>query len=166
MSDDPAKIPSPFDVRTIEKLIDLMSQHDMTEVDLREGDLRIRLRRGRDEMPLPMVAPPLVNAITPVAAPAAKTEPEPATPAKPTRKLLEIKSPTPGTFYASSSPDAEPYVRVGAQVSPKTVVCLVEAMKTFNPIEAECSGTIAEICVQNGQGVDWGQVLFRVDPSA
>lgn len=166
MSDDSAKIPSPFDVRTIEKLIDLMSQHDMTELDLREGDLRIRLRRGRDEMPLPMITPSLMNAAAPVAAGVAKTEPEPAAPAKPARKLLEIKSPTPGTFYPSSSPDAEPYVRVGAQVSPKTVVCLVEAMKTFNPIEAECSGIIAEICVQNGQGVDWGQVLFRVDPSA
>ena len=164
MSDDSAKIPSPFDVRTIEKLIDLMSQHDMTEVDLREGDLRIRLRRGHDEMPVPMVAPALLNAAA-VAAPAAKAEPEPAAPAKPARKLLEIKSPTPGTFYASSSPDAEPYVRVGAAVSPKTVVCLVEAMKTFNPIEAECSGTIAEVCVQNGQGVDWGQVLFRVEPA-
>jgi acetyl-CoA carboxylase biotin carboxyl carrier protein len=154
--DEAAKIPSPFDVRTIEKLIALMTQHELTEMDLREGALRIRLRRG----PLGVDATPEVT--PPVAA--ARTEPPP--PAnKPSKQLVEIKSPTPGTFYSASSPDAEPYVRAGSRVTPTTVVCLIEAMKIFNEIQAECNGVIAEVLVQNQQPVEWGQVLFRVDPT-
>lgn len=165
MADELAKIPSPFDVRTIEKLIALMSQHELNEVDLREGELRIRLRRGPAEIQvLPAAAPPPPAAAG--AAPAPRPpEPTPE-PAKPARKLVEIKSPTPGTFYASSSPESEPYVRVGARVTGNTVVCLIEAMKIFNEIQAECSGVVAEILVQNQQPVEWGQVLFRIDPTA
>lgn len=164
MNDDPAKIPSPFDVRTIEKLIALMSQHELNEVDLREGDLRIRLRRGPSGVQvMPMVAPP---AAVPNPAPNAAPAPAAAEPAKPSRHLVEIKSPTPGTFYAAPEPGKAPFVHVGARVTPQSVVCIIEAMKIMNPIEAECTGVIAEILVQNETPVEWGTVLFRVDPTA
>jgi acetyl-CoA carboxylase biotin carboxyl carrier protein len=101
-------------------------------------------------------------AVTP-ANPQAVPKNEPA--AAPAKKLVEIKSPTPGTFYASSSPDAQPFVRVGSKVTPTTVVCLIEAMKIFNEITADCTGAIAEILAENQQPVEYGQVLFRVDPA-
>jgi acetyl-CoA carboxylase biotin carboxyl carrier protein len=97
-----------------------------------------------------------------VPAPAAKPDGD----AKAGKTLTPIKSPTPGTFYSSSSPDAEPFVRVGSRVTPTTVVCLIEAMKIFNEITADCSGVITEICVENQQPVEYGQVLFKVDPTA
>jgi acetyl-CoA carboxylase biotin carboxyl carrier protein len=97
-----------------------------------------------------------------VAAPPAATPEEPAKPAKP---LNYIKSPTPGTFYAAPSPDAEPFIRVGSRVTPTTVVCIIEAMKIFNEITADCAGTITEIQAENQQAVEYGQVLFVVDPT-
>lgn len=161
MADEAANIPSPFDVRTIKYLIALMSRHDLSEIDLREGELRIRLRRG----PRGVVVNPLAPPMTAVAVPA--TVPAPATPAaereKPSKALHEIKSPTPGTFYTAPSPDTEPFVRAGTRVLPNTVVCVIEAMKIFNEITADCTGVIAEVCVENQQAVEYGQVLFRVD---
>jgi acetyl-CoA carboxylase biotin carboxyl carrier protein len=79
--------------------------------------------------------------------------------------LIPIKSPTPGTFYKAPSPDAEPFVKVGSRVTPTTVVCMIEAMKIFNEIPAECNGVIAEVLVENQQPVEYGQVLFQVDPT-
>ncbi len=151
--------PSPFDVRTIKYLVSLMSRHDLTEIDLREGALRIRLRRGPKGGTMEL-APSALPSPPPLAqAPASPQEPPP------TKLLLEIKSPTPGTFYSAASPEAEPYVQVGSKVQPSTVVCLIEAMKVFNEITADCTGTIAAVLVENQQPVEYGQVLFRVDPS-
>jgi acetyl-CoA carboxylase biotin carboxyl carrier protein len=164
VADDSSKIPSPFDVRTIKDLVALMGRHDLTEVDLREGERRIRLRRGPKETIT--LAPALASASPPVAAPVtsppavSKTPPD-----KPAKELLTIKSPTPGTFYAASSPDAEPFVRVGSKVTPTTVVCVIEAMKIFNEITADCTGVITEVLVENQQAVEFGQVLFKVDPT-
>ncbi|HEV3260108.1 MAG TPA: acetyl-CoA carboxylase biotin carboxyl carrier protein [Gemmataceae bacterium] len=157
-ADDGSKIPSPFDVRTIKDLVALMSRHDLSEIDLREGDLRIRLRRGRREAAAPS---PAVPAPAPAAPPAAAN----AEPTKPARALATIKSPTPGTFYSAPTPDAEPFVRVGTRVTPTTTVCIIEAMKIFNEIPADCSGVIAEVLVENQQPVEYGQVLFKVDPA-
>jgi acetyl-CoA carboxylase biotin carboxyl carrier protein len=153
----------PFDVRTIRHLVSLMSRHDLSEIDLREGTTRIRLRRGSaaPAAPIPMALP--------IPAPTASAAPEPAvprpTPAEPDRKLHEIKSPTPGTFYNAPTPGAEPFVKVGSRVTPTTVVCIIEAMKIFNEIPADCTGVITEIVVENQQPVEYGQVLFRVDPN-
>lgn len=164
MADDAAKNPGPFDVRTIKHLIALMSRHDLSEIDLRDGPARVRLRRGPaggmpvvSMVPVPAAAPP-----APAPTPAATS---PAEAAKPARTYVEIKSPTPGTFYAAATPGAEPYVKVGSRVSPTTVVGLIEAMKIFNEIPAECSGVITEVLVENQQPVEYGQVLFRVDPA-
>jgi acetyl-CoA carboxylase biotin carboxyl carrier protein len=161
VADEAGKIPSPFDVRTIKHLIRLMSRHELSEIDLREGELRIRLRRGPQGFTLatPVPAPSAPAPLPAMPAPA-------ATPDKPAKPLATIKSPTPGTFYAASSPGAEPFVRVGSRVKPDTVVCIIEAMKLFNEIQAECSGVITEVLVENQQPVEWGQVLFKVDPSA
>ena len=169
VADDTSKIPSPFDVRTIKDLVLLMSRHDLSEIDLREGDLRIRLRRGPQGV---TVAGGAVTTLLPASSPVAgapfatESKPPADEPARQSKGAHEIKSPTPGTFYASSSPDAEPFVKVGSKVTPDTVVCLIEAMKIFNEITADCTGIITEICVNNQQPVEFGQVLFRVEPGA
>jgi acetyl-CoA carboxylase biotin carboxyl carrier protein len=159
VADDVSKTPSPFDVRTIKYLVGLMSQHDLSEIDLREGNLRIRLRRGAQKV---VVAPTPAQSPAPLSPgpPGPATAPE-AAPTTPSLHL--IKSPTPGTFYSASSPDAEPFVRVGSRVTPTTVVCIIEAMKIFNEITAECTGVIKEVVVENQQPVEYGQVLFKVE---
>jgi acetyl-CoA carboxylase biotin carboxyl carrier protein len=160
--------PSPFDVQTIKHLVALMSRHDLSEIDLRDGAARLRLRRGplRETAPsAPIVlpaAPAAVAAPAPVA-PAASTARE--EPARPARNLVEIKSPTPGTFYARPNPESPPYVSVGARVTPTSVVGLIEAMKLYNEITADCAGVIAEIVAEDGKPVEFGQVLLRVDPA-
>ena len=85
--------------------------------------------------------------------------------AAPASQLLEIKSPMVGTFYSAPEPGAEPYIKVGTRVSPGQVVCIIEAMKIMNEIESELHGTIREVCVENTQPVEFGQVLYRVDPN-
>ncbi|MDP9349640.1 MAG: acetyl-CoA carboxylase biotin carboxyl carrier protein, partial [Gemmatimonadota bacterium] len=92
---------------------------------------------------------------------------EPAAPAAPARgNLVEIKSPMVGTFYRSPSPEAPPYVEVGTPVTRGQTLCILEAMKLMNELESEASGTIREICVENGEPVEYGQVLFRIEPDA
>lgn len=166
MADEPSKSPGPFDVRTVKSLVALMNQHDLSEIDLRDGTQRLRLRRGHHKM-LVASSPPLTHSMpAPLAPPPPNSSTKPdAGASAPTKKLVEIKSVTVGTFYSSPSPDAPPFVRVGSKVSPETVVGLVEAMKLFNEITAECTGTIAEILVENKQAVEFNQVLYRVDPA-
>lgn len=160
--EDSGKPPSPFDVRTVKALVALMTQHDLSEIELRDGPQRVRLRRGAYQPVLPAASPAQV-APAPTS-PRAVTEPT-ATPAPPARQLREIKSPTPGTFYAAPKPGEPPFVKVGAKVAPETVVCLIEAMKLYNEVQAECAGVIVEALVENQQPVEYGQVLFRVDPA-
>jgi acetyl-CoA carboxylase biotin carboxyl carrier protein len=162
VAEEASKSPSPFDVRTIKYLVGLMSQHDLSEIDLREGELRIRLRRGaRQVLVSPSPAQPAAAPPAP-AAPPVSAAPEAALSSA---TLHLIKSPTPGTFYSASGPDAEPFVHVGSRVTPSTVVCIIEAMKIFNEITADCTGIIKEISVENQQPVEFGQVLFKVEPT-
>jgi acetyl-CoA carboxylase biotin carboxyl carrier protein len=165
VADDSSNSPSPFDVRKIKSLVALMARHNLSEIDLREGEMRLRLRRGGPRRPAAAVEP----GPSPAPAPQAPAAPAPAAPAaepaRPAKQLVPIKSPTPGTFYSSSSPTAEPFVRVGSRVTPTTVVCNIEAMKIFNEIQAECAGVITEVLVENQQPVEYGQVLFKVDPT-
>jgi acetyl-CoA carboxylase biotin carboxyl carrier protein len=177
VADEKRDAPRPFDVKTVEYLLRLMSEHDLAEIDLKEGDQRIRLRKGGamphviSSVPHPVVA---VAPPQPVAhpAPSPVANPKPTTPSAPTspppapaKKYVEIKSPMVGTFYSKPKPDKPPYVTKGAKVTPKTVVCQVEAMKLYNEITADCTGTIAEVCVKDADFVDYGTVLFRVEPS-
>jgi acetyl-CoA carboxylase biotin carboxyl carrier protein len=149
-------------VATIKALVRLMSRHNVNEIDLRQGELRIRLVRGLR----PALAADLPEALPPQpAAGQAPARPEhPA--AAPASPYYEIKSELVGTFYAAPEPGAEPYVRVGTRVKPGDVLCKIEAMKIFNDIQADRAGVVVEVCVQNQQPVEYGQVLFRLDPSA
>jgi acetyl-CoA carboxylase biotin carboxyl carrier protein len=169
VADEASGAPRPFDVRTVQYLIRLMQRFDLSEVDLREGDQRIRLQRGgrvQTVQALMPVSPGPAPAVSVAAPPPAAAAPAAAAPAaKPDKKLLEIKSPTPGTFYSAANPNADAFVRVGTRVTPETVVCIIEAMKIFNEINADCTGVVREICVENQQPVEFGQVLFRVDPA-
>jgi acetyl-CoA carboxylase biotin carboxyl carrier protein len=169
VADEASNIPSPFDVRTIKYLVRLMSSHDLSEIDLREGDLRIRLRRGAGEaavvhtVSVPQTSSPTIIPSQGTGAAASADAGPKEAPGKP---LSTIKSPTPGTFYSAASPDTPAFVKVGSRVTPTTVVCVIEAMKIFNEITADCAGVITEICVENQQAVEYNQVLFKVDPSA
>lgn len=170
MADDKRDAPRPFDVRTVEYLLKLMTEHDLSEVELKEGDQRIRLRKGSTIpagfLPAPAYAHPAPNPGPAAHAPAPANPGTPASqPVAPARNLLEIKSPTPGIFYAKPKPDKPDFVSVGSAVKPDTVVCLIEAMKLYNDIKAEVSGRIAEVCVKNGDPVEYGTVLFRVEPA-
>ena len=158
----PTKSPGPFDVATVRELVELMDKFDLGEVDLNDGDQRIRLRRSR----MMVAAPAVMQAVAaPVAVPSGPIGVPTPPAAAPGKKLLEIKSELVGTFYAKPAPDKDDYVKVGSRVSTDTVVCQVEAMKIFNAIPAKLTGTIAEVCVKNGDFVEFEQVLFRVDPS-
>lgn len=155
-SDKPNRTPHPFDVSQVEKLIGLMVDHDLSEIDLREGGCRIRLRKGSHVAVAPVATMPAAHSVAPVA-------PTHSAPAADGKKYHVITSPTPGTFYARPSPEDPVYVKVGSKVTSETVVCKIEAMKIFNDIAAECSGTIVEVLVENAQPVEYGQPLFRVD---
>jgi acetyl-CoA carboxylase biotin carboxyl carrier protein len=140
----------PMDLGLLEKLVRLMHANDLTCVEVADGERRILLKRGTEAVAV--AAAPMAKA-APVAAAAAETE---------DANLVPIKSSMVGTFYAAASPDAAPFVRVGSAVEEETDVCVIEAMKVFNTIKAECRGTIAKILVANGQAVEFGQPLFLV----
>jgi acetyl-CoA carboxylase biotin carboxyl carrier protein len=163
--DGNSQTPAPFDLQTVKQLVALMNRNELSEIDLRVADQRIRLRRGM-MVDMPAMAHPVAG-MPSMPAPAAGTPAAPEAAAKPAAKnLKEIKSPLVGTFYSSPKPGAEPFVKVGSRVTPATVVGLIEAMKLFNEIPAECAGTIVEILVENQKPVEFGQPLFLVDPSA
>lgn len=158
-----------FDVRRVRRFIELMNEHDLAEIDLRQADQRIRLRRGPEVVTMAAAAAPVAAVAAPAAsAPKAAADggAAAATPAADDANAVIIRSPMVGTFYASSSPDAAPFVKVGDQVGPETTVCIVEAMKVFNEIPAECSGKIAAVLATSGQSVEYNQPLFRVSPNA
>lgn len=155
---------TPFDLDRLQQLVEMMEKHGLSEVNLRRGDEQWRLRRGAREVvhaaPMPMPAAPVPTHSAPPSTAAAVSA------AAPTEAsgLIDIKSPTVGTFYASPSPGEPAFVTVGSSVTPETIVCLLEAMKVFNQIPAEVSGTIAAILVKNGDAIEFGQALFRVKP--
>jgi acetyl-CoA carboxylase biotin carboxyl carrier protein len=149
----------PMDVDLLQKIVDLMAANDLNTVDVRDGEKRIILKRGIASVAqAPLMAAPQAMA-------GVSAKPQAAAPAVDADAgLVPIKSPMVGTFYAAASPDAKPFVSVGASVDEETEVCMIEAMKVFNNIKADCRGTIAKILVNNGQTVEFGQVLFLVKP--
>ena len=156
-----------LDIEKIEKLIALMKANDLAEISLRSGDEEINLRRPSavpatgSPAPNPFSLPP---AATEVPAGSSVALPAPA-PVDDDANLLRIVSPMVGTFYLASEPEAPPFVKVGSEVHPEAVVCILEAMKVFNEIKAEVSGTIEKVLVTNGHAVEFGQPLFLVRPS-
>jgi acetyl-CoA carboxylase biotin carboxyl carrier protein len=158
-----------IDIRKLKELVRLMTTSDLTELDLRDKDEQVTIRRASLQsapqvMHAPMLAAPVAAPVAAAPAPSSSA-PAPAAPADADAGLVAIESPMVGTFYAASSPDKPPFVTAGAQVGPSSVVCLVEAMKIFNEIKAERSGTIVKVLVQSGQAVEFGQPLFMIKPS-
>ena len=166
MAEKPNSKTNPFEVETIRDLVRLMSKHGLSELDLQDGEKKIRLKK--EGLSAPVYAPIMQQQPAPVLQQSAQAQSAASAPAAApaaNKNLIEIKSPTPGTFYSQEKPGSPTYVAVGAKVNPKTVVCQIEAMKLFNEIVAECTGTIVEILIENKQPVEYGQVLFRVDPN-
>jgi acetyl-CoA carboxylase biotin carboxyl carrier protein len=134
----------------------------LTEIDLKQGDQRIRLRRG-PELVTMASAPATPSAGASSSAGAASAPP--AASAADEGNATFIRSPMIGTFYAAANPDVPPFVKVGDRVGPDSTVCIVEAMKVFNEIPAECSGRIVAVLAQSGDPVEFNQPLFRVEPN-
>ena len=150
-----------FDVRKVRRLVVLMKEHDLSELEIQQGDTRIQLRRSTEpvmSVGSAVVAPPTAVAAAPAAEVPAK--PEPASDGN----AVLIRSPMVGTFYTASDPESPTYVKVGDHVGPDTTVCIIEAMKVFNQIPAEVSGKIVAVLVDNGETVEFNQPLFKVDP--
>ncbi len=145
-----------FDIGRVRDLIELMKEHDLSEIDLRQSDKRIKLRRGPKNFPMMTMAP-----AAPAPAPVAAASSEQADVEE---NVIYIKSPTVGTFYSKPKPDSETFVKVGDTVSPDTIVCLVEAMKMFNEIPAGVSGKILACLAHNEDAVDVNKPLFKVAP--
>ena len=144
-----------MDLKEIKAIIDLMKENDLSVFEMEKDGLKIKLQKGTEPGNAPMIAVPAAPpAVAPPAAPPAAEPPGEA--------FNEIVSPMVGTFYRAGSPDAASFVDVGSQVTEDTVVCIIEAMKVMNEIKAETSGVIAEVAVENGKPVQFGQVLFRV----
>jgi acetyl-CoA carboxylase biotin carboxyl carrier protein len=162
MSSNPAPVPGDvFDVRKVRKFIELMNEHDLAEIDLRQGDQRIRLRRGPEAVTVAaMPAMPSGMVSSGSSGGGERKAPEPAVDDS---KATFIRSPMVGTFYSAANPESPPFVKVGDHVGPETTVCIVEAMKVFNEIPAECSGRIAAVMAQNGDAIEFNQRLFRVE---
>lgn len=167
MAEKPNNKTNPFEVETIRDLVRLMSKHGLSELDLQDGERKIRLKK--DSLGTPTFSTIMQQQPSPTLQQTAQVQAAPAIAAAApavNKNLVEIKSPTPGTFYSQEKPGSPTYVSVGSKVNPKTVVCQIEAMKLFNEILAEVTGTIVEILIENKQPVEYGQVLFRVDPNA
>ncbi len=167
---------SKFSVEEITQILEMMKSNDVTEFRLELDEGKLWLKRGAEQHPVPQISygPPPGN-ISPAfasyptpAAPVSLTSapPSPLAPVKPpepAKKYHELKSPMVGTFYRRPSPDAAPYVQVGDTVRKGQVVCIVEAMKLMNEIQSDTAGKIVELCLDEGQMAEYGEVLFRIE---
>lgn len=150
--------PDVFDMRKVRKLIELMKEHDLTEIDLKQADSAVRIKRGGEVVSYsaPVAPPPAAPAATPAASSESAED----------ARMVVVKSPMVGTFYQASSPESPPFVKVGDRIGPEKTVCIVEAMKVFNEIPAGVSGQVVAVLVENGAPVEFGQPLIKVDPGA
>jgi len=159
-----------MDLRSIRKLLEIVQSHDIAEIEIKEGDTNIRITKNKEPVIMqapaqqlvqaaPAAAPAQPQAAAPAAAAAESSAPAPAA----EESGYVVKSPMVGTFYAAPAPDADPFVQVGDHVNVGDTLCIIEAMKIMNPIEAEVSGTIRKILVQNAEPVEFGQPLFVIE---
>ncbi len=145
-----------MDLQDVMKLLELMEARHLEEIEVEQGETRIRLRKGG--------APPVV---VPIAAPAPAANPQPVPAAAESEKaaeanLVKITSPMVGTFYRAASPDAEPFINEGDHVTPDQVICIIEAMKVMNEIKAEMEGEVVSILIENGESVEFGQPMVTI----
>lgn len=157
-----------MDLKDIKAIIDLMKKNSVSEFELEKQDFKIRLKRGGNGMGVVPIQTMEEGAVINYVAASPATALPGALPTVPTPAPLtneaEIKSPMIGTFYRAPSPEAASYVEVGTEVSPDTVVCIIEAMKVMNEIKAECRGILRKVMVENASSVQYGQALFKVEP--
>ena len=155
------------DIERLQQLMELMEKHDVREMKVQQGSAKYFLRRGPQEVvsaaAAPLAFPP--QAAAPPQQAAAPATTAPASDSADDAGLIEIVSPTIGTYYSSPSPEEPTFVKVGDHISSDTVVCIIEAMKVFNQIPAGCSGTISKALLKDGDPVEYGQVLFLVKPN-
>lgn len=164
-----------FDLKDVKQLVDLMRRSDLTEFELEQEGVKVRIKRDSSGAPvasatqvpfaMPMTiatapAQPVASAPVPVAA--APVASAPATGAVAEAGMVFVKSPMVGTYYRSPSPDTPAFVDKGSTVNPETIVCIIEAMKVMNEIQSEVKGTIVETLVENGSSVEYGQALYKV----
>ena len=157
----------------LRELLGTISQTDITELVLKNDDFELTVRKEKGLIAVPQAVAPSPQVIeTPLSTqvtvpPAVVQTPTPETPEKPTvdnKKWIDVTSPMVGTFYSAPAPDEDPFVAVGDRINKGDTVCIIEAMKLMNEIEAEVTGQIREILVENGEPVEFGQVLMRVSP--
>jgi acetyl-CoA carboxylase biotin carboxyl carrier protein len=150
-----------MDIRKIKKLIDLIQESDVAEIEISEGEESVRISRNSTSAPVTYAAPAPAPVSVSVAAPAAEVA---APAAAPVDNLANaVRSPMVGTFYRSSSPEAPAFVEVGQQVAAGDVICIIEAMKMFNQIEADRSGTVKAILAENAQPVEFDEPLIIIE---
>ena len=150
-----------MDIRKVKKLIELLEQSNINELEINEGDESVRISRGATAVTYaaPPIAAPVAAAPAPIAAPAAV---EAAAPASEELAGHAVKSPMVGTFYASPAPDSPPFVTVGQTVAAGDVICIIEAMKMMNQIEADKAGTIGAILIEDGEAVEFDQPIVTI----
>ncbi|MEJ2128205.1 MAG: acetyl-CoA carboxylase biotin carboxyl carrier protein [Woeseiaceae bacterium] len=152
-----------MDIRKVKKLIELLDESGIAEIEITEGEESVRISRYAQAAPAAPAPAPVAVAAPAPAAPAAEA---PAAAAEPDEEGFLVSAPMVGTFYAASSPGAAPYVQVGDRVNEGDTLCIIEAMKMMNQIEADVSGVIKSIRVQNGEPVEYGQTLIVIDQRA
>ncbi|SFR61095.1 acetyl-CoA carboxylase biotin carboxyl carrier protein [Thiomicrospira sp. ALE5] len=153
-----------MDIRSIRKLIEIVEESNIAEIEIQEGEHSVRITRNKEPVYMPTPSAMQYQAApapspTPAAPPSAPSEPAAATESTGTK----VTSPMVGTFYAAASPTSAPFVSVGDSVAIGDTLCIIEAMKIMNPIEAEVAGTVKQILIQNGEPVEFGQTLFIVE---
>jgi acetyl-CoA carboxylase biotin carboxyl carrier protein len=159
-----------LELKQIKQIIDLMKRSELTEFAIEEEGFKLKIRRGSNGLPLVTSSHPSNPPFAPAtsdAQPSSSTAPVAPTPASSSAAAEEagvtyIKSPMVGTFYRAASPESKPFAEIGAKVVENTPVCIIEAMKIMNEIQAEMKGTILEVLVENGQPVEYGQRLFKI----
>lgn len=154
-----------MDIKLIKQVIDLMKRSEIAEFEYEEEGLKLRLSSKGNEAPQIIQAAPVAQAAAPLPtnpAPASAAESAGAAAAGAEEGISIVKSPMVGTFYAAASPETPPFTKVGEKVGADSIVCIIEAMKVMNEIQAELSGTITEVLVENGEAVEFGQPLFKV----
>jgi len=152
-----------MDLRKLKTLIDLVSDSNVSELEITEAEGKVRIVKGPVGVPMAQYAPPPVAHVTAPAPVASAAPAVPEAPPAPVSTEHVVKSPMVGTFYRSASPGAKPFVEVGDSIKAGETVCIVEAMKILNEIEADKSGTIQKILCENGQAVEYGQPLFVIE---
>lgn len=152
-----------MEMKEIRTVIDLMTRNKLSEFELEKDDFKIKIKKASDAVPVVNYAP--APTLAPTVPTAASPTPQAVEAASAKVELPAINSPMVGTFYRSPSPESVPFIDVGSLVTPETVVCIIEAMKVMNEIKAETTGVIAEVLVENGKPVEFGQPLFRLRAS-